>query len=77
MYEYKVISGDIDKSKTEKSISNILEETLNSLQREGWEFYQHATITEVIPPGCLEAFLFHKDVSYKLHQTFIFRRTKK
>jgi len=77
MYEYKVVSGDIDKSKTEKSVSDILEEMLNSLQNEGWEFYQHATITEVVPPGCLEAFLFHKDVEYRYHQTFVFRKIKK
>ena len=73
-YEYKVIDGNIEvKDKKIKVFSTAIEGILNKYSVDGWEFYSADNLCEIIPPGCIGA-LFFKEVEYKYHQCFIFRR---
>ena len=76
MYEYKVISGNIsvNRSKNE-TIEGVIENLLNKMQAEGWEFYSQGTTSEIVSPGCLGT-LFGREATIHYHQTFIFRKKK-
>lgn len=74
MYEYKVVSGDIELSH-KQTISQVVEGILNTHAKEGWEFYAHAQVAEFIKAGCISA-LFGGENKEIYHQTFIFRRKK-
>ena len=76
MYEYKVISGQISVDyKKHETFESVLENMLQAMQNEGWEFYTPCTITERVSPGCL-GFLLGQKEDVVSHQTFIFRRKK-
>lgn len=76
MYEYKVISGNIsvNHSKNE-TVESVVENLLNKMQAEGWEFYSQGTTSETVSPGCLGTLLGHS-AQVLQHQTFIFRKKK-
>ncbi len=76
MYEYKVISGSLTvKWSKGETVESVLENTLNTLQAEGWEFYSHGIVSEFASPGC-GGLLAGKKSGLVQHQTFIFRRKK-
>lgn len=76
MYEYKVVSGNISVNHSKKeTLEGVVENMLNTMQAEGWEFYSQGTTSEVIPPGCLGS-LLGRETTIRYHQTFIFRRKK-
>lgn len=74
MYEYKVISGQIEVNRSKgESVETVLADILNEQDNDGWEFYTHGTTSEIVKPGCLAA-MFGKEAEIIHHQTFIFRR---
>jgi len=75
MYEYKVLNGSIVVQK-KKDFAQTLEELLNSMERDGWEFYSQSDIDQLVPPGCLLSLLGKKS-EIITHQTFVFRKLKK
>lgn len=75
MYEYKVLNGSVVAQKG-KNFAQTLEEILNSMQQDGWDFYCQSDIEQFVAPGCLFALLGKKS-EVITHQTFVFRKMKK
>lgn len=75
-YTYKVLpfKGMEGKGGTQ-GVSQNLEDIINDMSAQGWDFVELATIDIIVPPGCLGRLLGAGNSSYGMDQ-LIFRREK-
>ncbi len=76
-YSYMVVPfiGKIKSGQSASEVSKQLQEVIDDVTREGWEFYQLTNTNIEVKPGCI-AGLFGSKMSYVTFDQVIFRKEK-